>query len=374
MVNKDHLENRSQYDVMDTLFHELRHNFQRRAVSGNLSNIESADEKKVKEWKLNELSSPIGYSNYISTSGEHGDLYYFQPVEEDAFKTGLRLTRKAYTLISSKLGEDVEFKIYGNLNKDAIMLFFSEEQQFVDLFKRSRKAVFDLFRENNKKFEIEKKCLKVAKNIMKKDVSEMNREEICALFSVYVWARLDDDYKIDLIKAYDKLVNPYKPIKIQEESNTGFKIDGQIVTRDHILGILNILFSYELKTKVDAIIKGKEECDPKLKEDLTANMFKFDNKKINYIRDVDNFLLYSIQPYALFEGRVIINQFKEIKECEKKFYGVDEGDYDSMIDFYDNDKYIPYIEKFYKKSFKTIYNDLVKKMKENVKIAKKKKI
>ena len=40
-----------------------------------------------------------------------------------------------------------------------------------------------------------------------------------------------------------------------------------------------------------------------------------------------------------------------------------------MIDFYDNDKYIPYIEKFYGKSFKTIYNDLVKKMKENVKIA-----
>ena len=37
-------KNPNQYDVLDTLFHELRHNFQNRAVSKNLTELEKVDE------------------------------------------------------------------------------------------------------------------------------------------------------------------------------------------------------------------------------------------------------------------------------------------------------------------------------------------
>ena len=46
-----------------------------------------------------------------------------------------------------------------------------------------------------------------------------------------------------------------------------------------------------------------------------------------------------------------------------------------MIDFYDNDKYIPYIEQFFGKPFDEIYGDLIDKMNfriEKIKLNKKK--
>lgn len=357
----------SQYDVMDTLFHELRHNFQHRAISGNLTELETVTEKQLNEWKLNFMSSPSGYSNYISTEGENGGLYLYQPVEEDAFKTGLCLTRKAYEIIEKKLGEDVEFAYYGAKNRNTIMTYFSDEKEWVDYSTECKEKVFEVFKTNNKKFEIEKKCLGIAKDIMEKDLNEIPDEELCSLFSVYVWPHLDDDYKIDLVKEYDRRVNPYKPIKIEKHSNSGFKIDGIEVYREGVMSILNDLFSYEFRKKVEGIIAGKEECDSKIREDLTVNMYKVKGKKINFIYDQDNLFTYSIQPYAVLEGKVIVEQFKEMQRCEEKIFGVKEGDYDSMIDFYDYGKYIPFIEKFYGKSFKTVYNDMLKGMKENIK-------
>ena len=113
--NEDAVEKSSQYDIMDTLFHELRHNFQRRAVAKNLSRYETVSEEDRKLWKLNFLVSPRGYGNYISTEGENAGLYYYQPVERDAFMTGFSLTRKAYELVKERMGEDVAKRIMNNL-------------------------------------------------------------------------------------------------------------------------------------------------------------------------------------------------------------------------------------------------------------------
>ena len=366
-VNKDAVVNGNQYDVMDTLFHELRHNFQHRAIAGNIdSEVEKVDEKDVKEWKMNFKSSPTGYYNYISTKGEKSHLYYYQPVEADAFRTGLSLTKKASSIISELKGSDVLFKEYGRMYRDYIMIYFSKEQEFVKAFEEYRKEIFELFEENNEKFKLEKECLKKAKVLMEKEINDMSLEDICSLFSVYVWAYLDDDYKMNLLKEYDKRVNNHKAIKIEKNGNSTFKIDGVIHDRCQIESILNTMFSYEFRKKAEAIINGEENCSANIKEELEVNLYEHNGKKINYIADSENFAMYSIQPYALYEGRIVIEQFKKIKECEVNFYGVNDESFENMIDFYDYDKYIPYIEKFFQKPFKEIYDDLINKMKERI--------
>lgn len=365
-VNEQAIEESSQYDVMDTLFHELRHNFQHRAISRNLSEFENVSEEERRKWKMNFLVSPRGYHNYITVTGDNSWLYLYQPVEKDAFMTGLSLTKKAYEIIKEKLGEDRAFVSYAVMNRDKIMLFFSDEEKYTSSIKNGEEAVFQIFERNNKERELEKKCMLIANETMKKDISDMSIEEIMSLFSVYVWAYLDDDYKISLLEEYDHRVNKYKSAKIVKESNSAFKICGKACVREDIGSILNDLFSFQFAVMVEGMIHGKIPCDPKLKEELTVNMYTENKKRINYVRDVDNFLLYSIQPYALFEGRTIIEWFKKLKEVETKFYGIDNGDYEHWIDFYDNDKYIPYIEKFYDKPFDEIYSELVDSMKKKI--------
>jgi hypothetical protein len=365
-INEASVENVSQYDILDTLFHELRHNFQRRAISKNLSQYEMVKEERVKEWKLNLLVSPRGYGNYINPEDENGHLYYFQPVEEDAFKTGFSLTKKSYSIIKEKLGEDKAFARYAQPFKFLIMCYFSNEEKYVARRKECQQKVQELFLKNNGELHIEKKCLNVANEIMKKKICDMTIEEIISLFSVYVWAYLDDDYKLDLLREYDKRVNKYKKVKIAKESNTAFKVNGKVCLREDICNILNELFSYEFKVMVQNIIDGKEPCDPKLREELMLNLYEVDGKRVNFVNDQNNFILYSIQPFALFEDKIVIEWFKKIKEVEEKIYGIKSTNYDQSIDYYDSGKYIPFIEQFYDEPFDKIYSDLIDAMKKKI--------
>lgn len=365
-VSKNGVSSESQYDLMDTLFHELRHNFQHRAVDANLSDIEFASEKQIKDWKINFLNSPMGFSNYISNVGENGDLYYYQPVEEDAFKTGLACTKKAYELIKKKYGEDKQFVKYARLLSKTIMIFFSNEDLYCKNREEKRNRVYEVFNTNNKKFETEKKCIKIAKKTMQKELKDMSFEEINSLFSVYVWGYLDDDYKVEVLKEYDSRINSKSNVKIEKKGNSGIKINKDLFSRNDIMSILNMLFTYEFQAKVNNIVNNKEKCNPKLKEEIKINMYTHNNKLINYVKDSDNFLLYSIQPFALLEGKVVMEQFLNIKKAQENIYGINSDDYETMIDFYDYDKYIPYIEKFYGKSFKTIYNEQLNEMKKKI--------
>lgn len=366
-VSPNELQYASPYDVIDTLFHELRHNFQYRAISRNLTEYETVDKELRKEWKLNSLISPRGYSNYINAQGDNKNLYLYQPLEKDSFMTGLSLTKKAYSLIKDKLGEDDEFVEYAKNQKYRIMIYFSDEELYVKARKVGKEKVDALFDKNNKEKQIEEKCVKIAQETMKKDISDMSLEEVISLFSVYVWAYLEDDYKLELLREYDKRVNKGKLIKIGLDGNSVFKLNDKMYMRNNILGILNYMYTVHFKNLVKEIIKGNVEVDSKIKEELTINMYEIDRKKVNYVKDVDNFLLYNIQPFALLEGEVVIEWFKKVKEVEEKFYDVDSDEYEDMIDFYDYDKYIPFIEEFYDMEFKDIYNEQIEKMKVNIK-------
>ena len=148
-VSEHDIKEGNQYDILDTIFHEARHNFQHRAVAKKLTDIESVDEKIVKEWKLNFLKSPRGYSNYISFEDENGYLYNYQPVEADAFKTGLSLAKKSYEIIKENNGPDVNYYRYAHKYKELIMKYFSLEEEYVEEFKKYRGEVFESFNKNN---------------------------------------------------------------------------------------------------------------------------------------------------------------------------------------------------------------------------------
>jgi len=324
-------------------------------------------EETRKLWKLNFLVSPRGYRNYINaTNDEHSYLYAYQPVEEDAFMTGLSLTKKSYDIIKPILGEDLAFIGYAKMNKNTIMLHFSDEKAYAESRKNGEEQVLALFAKNNKEMKTEKACLAKAMETAKKDVKEMTMEELMSLFSVYVWAYLEDEYKLALLKEFDSRVNKYKPAEIKFSGNSAFKVCGSVILKERICAILNDLLSWEFKIYVDKIISGEERCDPKLREELIANMYKVDGKKVNYVEDKDNFILYSIQPFAMFEGKTIIKWFEKLKEVEKQFYGIESDHYDEWVDYYDNEKYIPYLEKFFEKPFEEIYGELVEEMKKKM--------
>lgn len=364
LVNLDN--NCNQYDVMDTLYHELRHNFQHRAVSKNLTELESVDEELVKKWKVNFLSSPRGYSNYISTKGENSELYYYQPVEKDAFMTGLSLTKKSHDIIQEKYGRDSVYEKYGRAQMVTIMLYFCDEKEWVENMKIAESKVEEIFAKNNKEKEIEKKCLTIANKTMEKEIEDMTMEELMSLFSVYVWAYLDDDYKLELLQEFDSRVNKYKSLKIEMDGNSAFKINGLQHERNQIMNILNTMATFQFENYTKAVVKGEAPSDEKTREELKLNLFKDGKKMINYVKDSENFFLYSIQPYALLEGKMVIELFKKIKNVEIDTYDIDTGYYDDMIDYYDYDKYIPFVEAFYNRSFDEIYDDIVNQMRNKV--------
>ena len=111
----------------------------------------------------------------------------------------------------------------------------------------------------------------------------------------------------------------------------------------------------------------KKKCDENLKKELEVNLYQVDKKEINYIKDNENFITYSIQPYALYEGKIVCDKFRKVKQDIFDFYGIEDDKYNEMIDFYDYDKYIPFLEKFYDKPFKEIYDELVGEMEDRIK-------
>lgn len=365
----------NQYDLIDTLFHELRHNFQRRAVAGYLTKYEYVSDNDMKAWELNLKSSPAGYSNYIGASGEKEHLYLCQPVEIDAFKHGLLLTRKTYDVIRKKIEDkDPKFTEYCVTNEPNIMYLFSNEKIYAETRVKHRKELYEFYRNNNKVFDLENKCMSIAEPILSKKEGELTLEEMETLFSSYVWASISIEKKIEILKRYDELTNDIEPVKIEKAGNTGVKVGKFIFESNYIHSVLNAIFSCQCIEYADAIVDGKIECNSDIKEDLIANLYIHKGKEINFLIEEDNQFEYSIQPYALFEADFINEKLDRLKKRHYEVYGVEDKAYDVIKEIYNYKKMIPFIENFYGKPFKQVYDKLVRRMKNNIEEIKEEKI
>ena len=224
----------------------------------------------------------------------------------------------------------------------------------------------EYYRKNNKSFEIENKCMAKASEILNKDIDKLTVEEMHCLFSTYVWGHVDFNKQFDILKQYDKLTNNGDVTEIVKSGNSAFKIEGCLVVNTDILGCLNNIYSSQYVSLVECILCDEIEFDAEAKKELAINMYEHNKKMINYVKDEENFILYSIQPYGVYEGRIIYNQFSNVKKDIYEFYGIEDDNYNVMIDYYDYSKYIPYIESFFEKPFKDIYNENVELMKERI--------
>lgn len=359
------------YDILDTLFHELRHNYQHRAIVYNLSNLEYVDEKERKRWKINCNYSTLGVSNYISAQGPNAQYYLFQPIELDAFKAGLSLTKKSYSLIKKKLGEDPKWLDYADMNLERVLCVFSQDPYYVKLRENYEKEIFQIFKQNKKEFDKEERFINIAKYTMEKDPSQMSDSELMSMFSLYVWGYIENDTKIDLLIEFNKRLFPFVNTKIKKAGNESIKINGsEPIVYNDVMNLLNTMFTYDFKKYVDNIIDGKIQVNDKLKDDLMLNMYKDEKGQlVNFIKDSDNLLMYSVTPFGLLESKIIKPIFEKMIENERKVYGEEvHDDLKSMITFYDEREYIKFLEDFHEESFDEIYENLIRGMAENIAI------
>ena len=366
-VSESNLTAVPQYDLIDTLFHEMRHNYQNRAVARRLSSKEDVPSSElIEKWRINTLVYPSGHVNYISVGTDYDYLYNYQPVEVDAFKTGLKLARKSYFILREKFGIDGKFTEYANMQKPLIMNYFSQEEELVNNRKILDEEVEEYFNSNHEIGEFDEECRKHALDLWNKGLDNLSLDEVYALFSPFVWDRWSIDEKYEILMEYDKRVNPYKPTQIEKLGNTGFKIFDIQCNSDNAEGVLNLLFSEQFKTVVKHVVKGKAICDKKMIEELCINMYKAGGEKINYVGERDNYFKYVIQPYGVYEGKHIFRKYQDCKAAQLKHYGRSNGEYDHMMDMYDYPKMAKWLEDFFGKSFNEIYQENLHWMRNNI--------
>ena len=89
--------------------------------------------------------------------------------------------------------------------------------------------------------------------------------------------------------------------------------------------------------------------------------------KINYVKDVDNLFLFSLQPYAKYESMYALREFKKLKDIELAAYGNNCGEWDHWEKFYDNKLIFKTAEEVFDIKFRDYYNKKLKEYSENIK-------
>ena len=363
VINKESLENDCGYEVIDTYFHELRHDFQSRATENELTDKEYIDPILKEELEKNMLPG-----NYL----RDGEFYKYQAMESDAWSTGMLFARKIYLLNKKKIPEiDEEWKKYCSCHKDVIVNFISDNETSREKIATNKKILEEKYSSkisDKPQFELGKKFYQELRN---KDFNELSFKEVATLLSQYAFYNLDVSEKVRLFSRYRDLVKYGKlRYNIQENNVASIKIRNNIWPIEVSSPIMNDLLSFNFKNIVDDIVDGKNEDYPlsnKAKMELVLNMYKNkEGKRINFVRDVDNLFVFSIQPYAKYESKYVLSEFEKIKQVELEMYGKKHFNWDYWDNFYDNKLIFKTASEVMGKPFSEIYQELLEKYKANI--------
>ena len=365
MYKKVLSESISGYSVLFILYHELRHNYQYRSVVGNVSDIETVSDENVKEWKTNFLQTSSKNTNYIPQTYDF-NMYVLQPVEVDAYKQGFSLVKHSYNLLKDKFGNDDSFYKYCEDYKHIILLCYSDDNKYTEIRDKNLEKIRLFYENNMKMFDIDNKCFSIAENLMKKEIKDLNEEDILALFSSHVWERLDFNYKYDVLVRFCDINGEYGKIPITRVGSNSVNINDFVGCMDYIDHIVNIAYSLKFEYYVDAILEGKVQCDDELKEQLKINMYKHNGKMINFI-DSERFLFeYSLQPFAILESKLLKKWFVNAKEIINRAYGIEDQRFDEFINHYSYLEIQKMANDVYGKSFEDVCDDVFNVMKDRV--------
>ena len=377
-MNSDVLKNVNGYESADTYFHELRHSFQHRAVEGRLSSKESVSPELVEKWKENFLPG-----NYFGGTSKY---YQFQPVESDAWTTGMLFARAIYSKNREVISEDdKDWYEYCNCHKNEITNLVSDNEESMEFLHKCEQEIKEIYK-GKSQYRLEmNKGQRYVNNILNSyQIEDLGLDNIGILLSPYAFTYLQIGDKIRVLKRYCELlkIKTKRSIKICENTLGSIKIENSIYLPDAPLDLVNGILSEAFSRISDNLVSGEEEeykeLNAKQKREIALNMYKDkDGKRINFITDRENLFLFSLQPYARYESHYILSKFRELKEIELQAYGKNCNDWQRMEDFYSNKKIFRFaselmnvkFEDYYKTQLK-VYKERIKKCQDNIKLEK----
>ncbi len=365
-LNPDVLANDTGWENIDTYFHELRHSFQHRAVENELTDKEVVTKKSKSLWQTNFMPG-----NYF---GGDSAYYLYQPVEEDAWRTGMLFAREIYKLCKDHYQEqeDESWKQYCTLHKNIIVDFISENDDSLEKLGRindSIQEIYDGRQSDLEQIEMGKKFIADLENV---PVSEMTFDQVAILLSPYAFTYIDIERKVELLNRYADFIKVgRKKIAIKENTVASISVGGHLYSVASAHTLINAILSVQFKNIVDYVLQGKDvgyTINENAKKELRLNLYKNGKgKKINYVADVDNLFVFSLQPYARYESSYILKEFLKLKEIEKTYYGKNYDGWKYWEDFYDNGKIYKTAEAVFGVKFKDYYRALLKTYVERIK-------
>ena len=365
MLNQDALDKEDGYEAIDTYFHELRHSFQHRAVEGKLSSKEHADPEDIAAWKLNFM---VG--NYFSGDSKY---YVFQPVEKDAWTTGMQFARRIHMLNKDDKIEDQDWNAYCERHKAIIMLFISDSEESRKQVSAIESEIQEIYANNDNDEEQEDMAsVYVTELLDQKKVEQFTFEEVGACLSPYAFSKLSLKNKVKVIQKYCEYikVNTKRKINIFENTVGSINIDHNLYGVGDSLVLVNSLTSSIFTDIVDKIVNGENMNYDWLSEDvrkeLYLNMYRKNGKNINFIKDTDNLFLFSLQPYAKYEAKYILERFQELKDIELKVFGKNCKVWKSWETFYDQDAIYDKASEIMGRDFDDYYKEQLDNYEKNI--------
>ena len=335
-INPKVLEEDTGWETLDTYFHELRHAFQHRAVENELTDKEEVLGKSKLLWQRNFMPG-----NYF---GGNSEFYLYQPVEEDAWRTGMLFAREVYRLCKNHYHiEDASWKKYCSLHKNIIVDFISENEDSIEKLAKIEGLINEVYNEREEDLEQIEKGKQFIKEYENKPVSEMTFEDLGILLSPYAFTYLDVEKKVEILKRYVELIKiGRKTISVKENTVASIEVGSQLYSVSDPHSLINGILSIQFNNIVEYVLKGEDvgySINQNAQKELRLNLYKNkDKKRINYIKDSDNLFVFSLQPYARYESNYILKEFMKLKEVELNHYGKNYDGWKFWEDFYDNKK------------------------------------
>lgn len=359
------LEYDNGYEVIDTYFHELRHAFQNRCVQNKLTDKEEATEEQKESWKKNLLPG-----NYF---GGNSEYYKFQSIEQDAWITGMLFARKIYFLNKKVINEpDEEWEKYCNLHRDTITLFISDNLDAKVLLEKTEKEIDEIYASKSDDIEQLEKGSKYVDEILKNnEISKLGFNDVGILLSPYAFFNLDITQKVELIKRYRDLTRvDDRKVVVKENTVGSIKVGRNLHFIEDSYGLVNDILSDNFRNIVDNLVAGTEmnyEVSDRAKKELKLNMYRDENGKfINFIKDSENLLLFSVQPYARYETYYILEEFMKLKKIELEAYGKNSEIWKFWERFYNNNLIYKTFSKLVDMPFSEYYNIQLGKYRERI--------
>ena len=200
----------------------------------------------------------------------------------------------------------------------------------------------------------------------------MTFEQVAILLSPYAFTYIDVEKKVELLNRYVELIKVgRRKIPVKENTVASISVGGHLYSVSSSLTLVNAVLSVQFKNIVDYVLKGQDvgyTINENAKKELILNLYKnAKNKKINYVGDVDNLFVFSLQPYARYESSYILKEFKKLKEIELQYYGKNYDGWKYWEDFYDNGKIYKMAEEVFGMKFKDYYRALLATYAERIK-------